>query len=142
MATDDRTRLNFVLQLERRYAFYVMNVIVPVLLTSLLTPMVFKLPSESGERVSFMLTVVLALEVLLTVVSAHMPATSLHISVIALLGDFRKTNLFFSSKPKLIFCCLFSWHLLLMPGCFAPRCSIAGILRLQVVANYLRMFRP
>ncbi|XP_033728143.1 neuronal acetylcholine receptor subunit alpha-2-like [Pecten maximus] len=81
MATGDRTRLNFVLKLERRYAFYVMNVIVPVLLTSLLTPMVFKLPSESGERVSFILTVVLALEVLLTVVSAHMPATSLHTSV-------------------------------------------------------------
>ncbi|OWF43425.1 CHRNA7-FAM7A fusion protein [Mizuhopecten yessoensis] len=81
---EGRSHLNLVLQLERRSAFYVMNVLVPVLLTSLLTPMVFKLPSESGERISFILTVVLAIEVLLTVVSAHMPATSLHTSVMEL----------------------------------------------------------
>ncbi|XP_060065619.1 neuronal acetylcholine receptor subunit alpha-6-like [Ylistrum balloti] len=78
---DGQRRLNFVMQLERLSAFYTMNVIVPILMTSLLTPMVFKLPSESGERVSFILTVLLALEVLLTVVSANMPATSLHTSV-------------------------------------------------------------
>ncbi|XP_069107931.1 neuronal acetylcholine receptor subunit alpha-2-like [Argopecten irradians] len=81
LSTNGRNFLSFVMTLERRYEFYVMNVIVPILLTSLLTPMVFKLPSESGERISFILTVVLALEVLLTVVSTHMPATSLHTSV-------------------------------------------------------------
>ncbi|XP_064606110.1 acetylcholine receptor subunit alpha-1-B-like [Liolophura sinensis] len=75
-------RISFTFQ--RRRAFYVINVIVPVLCLSLLNTLVFLVPPESGEKMSLSITVVLAYSVYLSIVSADMPGTSNSVSYLAI----------------------------------------------------------
>ncbi|KAL4225527.1 hypothetical protein ACF0H5_016215 [Mactra antiquata] len=67
---------NVVLKLKRRPAFVVVNVLLPVLVASILNVLVFFLPPQSGERISYSITVMLAIAVFLTIVSDNLPKTS------------------------------------------------------------------
>lgn len=53
------------LELRRRTLFYLMNFILPCVLIAVLTLLVFLLPPESGERMSFGVTVLLSFTILL-----------------------------------------------------------------------------
>ncbi|XP_021358060.1 neuronal acetylcholine receptor subunit alpha-3-like [Mizuhopecten yessoensis] len=75
--------LKFVVVLTRRHDFYLTNVILPVVLSSFLVVLVFVLPVDSGEKVSYALTVLLALAVLLTLIADSMPNTSLNVSILS-----------------------------------------------------------
>ncbi|XP_052788752.1 neuronal acetylcholine receptor subunit alpha-2-like [Mya arenaria] len=75
-------QVDFWLHLRRRTQFYNLNVMMPVILTSILATLVFMVPVESGEKVSFVLTVFLSLAVLLTIVSDSLPPTSITVSVL------------------------------------------------------------
>ena len=65
-----------VLVISRRPLFYVLTVIIPCTLLSMITLMVFILPSESGEKVSLGISNVLALTLLQQLFSGIMPPTS------------------------------------------------------------------
>ncbi|XP_045177362.2 neuronal acetylcholine receptor subunit alpha-2-like [Mercenaria mercenaria] len=82
------------LELRRRPTFVIVNVILPILFMGLLNVLVFFLPASSGERVSFAMTVLLALAVFLTLVGDNMPKTSQPMSTICY---FLLTNLVLSS---------------------------------------------
>ncbi|XP_060074456.1 neuronal acetylcholine receptor subunit alpha-6-like [Ylistrum balloti] len=62
--------------LQRRPMFQVINTIVPFSILGLLNIMVFLLPAESGERVGFSVTVLLAVAVFMTIVADTLPGTS------------------------------------------------------------------
>ncbi|XP_033752640.1 acetylcholine receptor subunit beta-type unc-29-like [Pecten maximus] len=62
--------------LKRRPMFQVINTIVPFCILGLLNIMVFLLPAESGERIGFSVTVLLAIAVFMTIVSDTLPGTS------------------------------------------------------------------
>ncbi|XP_069131739.1 acetylcholine receptor subunit beta-like [Argopecten irradians] len=62
--------------LKRRPMFQVINTIVPFCVLGLLNIMVFLLPVESGERVGFSVTVLLAIAVFMTIVADTLPGTS------------------------------------------------------------------
>ena len=64
------------LTLDRRPAFIVILVIIPVMFLSILNILVFLLPADSGERMSFTITLLLAQTVFLTIISDNIPATS------------------------------------------------------------------
>ncbi|OWF43728.1 Neuronal acetylcholine receptor subunit alpha-3 [Mizuhopecten yessoensis] len=81
---DKYSQLEFIIHFARRPTYYFMNMIFPVVLISFLTTVVFILPVESGERISFSITVLLALALLLTLISDMMPTTSIHTSVLAI----------------------------------------------------------
>lgn len=68
--------LTFSITLQRRPMFHIINTIFPVVLMAILTSMVFKLPVDSGEKIGFSLTVLLAYAVYLTLISAEIPSTS------------------------------------------------------------------
>ncbi|XP_072046738.1 neuronal acetylcholine receptor subunit alpha-7-like [Amphiura filiformis] len=68
--------LLYTLVLSRRPLFHVLTMILPCALLSLLNLMVFILPTESGEKVSFGITNVLALVVFLQLVGETMPPSS------------------------------------------------------------------
>ncbi len=53
--------------------YYVMNVLVPCFMISLLSTLVFLLPVESGEKISLGITVSLSYTVLLLMVSGITP---------------------------------------------------------------------
>lgn len=77
---------------KRLYGFYVLNMIVPICLISFVNIFVFILPAESGERIGFSITVFLALSVLLTILSEHLPKASRpRISMICYLIFFQTT---------------------------------------------------
>lgn len=76
--------VEFMLHLRRRQAFYVMNVIVPCSLLSVLVLIVFCLPPDAGEKISLGISVVLAIIVFLLTVAETIPRTSLHVPVMGL----------------------------------------------------------
>ena len=57
--------MTYHVQLRRRTLFYMMNFILPCVLIAVLTLLVFLLPPESGERMSFGVTVLLSFTILL-----------------------------------------------------------------------------
>ena len=79
------SKLLFRIVLKRLPGYYIMSVIFPVVLTSILISVTFILPVESGEKVGYVLTVLLALAVLLTLFADNMPTTSKHTSVLGML---------------------------------------------------------
>jgi hypothetical protein len=70
------SQLDFKIVFKRRPGYYLTNMIYPVMLISLMTNLAFLLPADSGEKISYILTVLLAIAVLLTIVGDSMPTTS------------------------------------------------------------------
>ena len=68
--------LEFTFLFERKPEFFEKNLIVPTALISVLSEMTFLLPSQSGEKVGFSITVFLSLCVNLLVIASHVPASS------------------------------------------------------------------
>ena len=68
--------LEFSFLFERKPEFFEKNLIVPTALISVLSEMTFLLPSQSGEKVGFSVTVFLSLCVNLLVIASHVPASS------------------------------------------------------------------
>ena len=68
--------LEFFFLFERKPEFFEKNLIVPTALISVLSEMTFLLPSQSGEKVGFSVTVFLSLCVNLLVIASHVPASS------------------------------------------------------------------
>ena len=70
------SEITFELYLKRKPAFVIINVILPIMFLGLLNVLVFVLVPESGERVSFCITVLLAITVFMTIISDTLPKTS------------------------------------------------------------------
>lgn len=87
------------LEMKRRPTFIIVNVVLPIMFMGLLNVLVFVLPASSGERISFAITVLLAIAVFLTLVGDNMPKTSEPMSTICY---FLLTNLVLSSLIMII----------------------------------------
>ena len=74
--TTDGTITIFRIELGRRPQFVIVNIILPMILLSFLGVFNFLIPIESGERISFCLTVLLSIAVFLTLVSETLPRVS------------------------------------------------------------------
>uniref|UniRef100_A0A3B5B8A5 Neuronal acetylcholine receptor subunit alpha-7-like n=1 Tax=Stegastes partitus TaxID=144197 RepID=A0A3B5B8A5_9TELE len=68
--------ITFVVTLRRRTLFYALNLLIPCVLLSSMTLVVFLLPANSGEKISLGITVLLSLTVFMLMVAEIMPATS------------------------------------------------------------------
>lgn len=75
---DDQNKsfLAIEIQLKRRSTFFVVNILLPVITLSVLNLLVFIVPIESGERVSFSLTVLLSIGVFITLISENLPPSA------------------------------------------------------------------
>ncbi|XP_062583244.1 neuronal acetylcholine receptor subunit alpha-3-like [Saccostrea cucullata] len=62
--------------LKRKSLYFIINMLAPILLLSLLNPLVFALPVESGERVSYAITIFLSFAVFMTLLSDNIPKSS------------------------------------------------------------------
>ncbi|XP_069119215.1 neuronal acetylcholine receptor subunit alpha-6-like [Argopecten irradians] len=75
--------LKYTIVLRRRPLFHILNTLFPVVLMAFLSAMVFKLPADSGEKIGFALTVLLAYTVYLTLISENIPSTSVKVSYLS-----------------------------------------------------------
>jgi hypothetical protein len=70
------SNLLFTVSLTRKPTYFVINVVLPILILSLITLAVFWLPADSGEKVGLSVTIVLAFSVMQLVVADLIPRTS------------------------------------------------------------------
>nr|XP_021528146.1 neuronal acetylcholine receptor subunit alpha-4 [Aotus nancymaae] len=77
--------ITYAFVIRRLPLFYTVNLIIPCLLISCLTVLVFYLPSECGEKVTLCISVLLSLTVFLLLITEIIPSTSL---VIPLIGEY------------------------------------------------------
>ncbi|KAL4222471.1 hypothetical protein ACF0H5_018511 [Mactra antiquata] len=75
--------VHFTVGLQRKYSYYLLNMMLPVVLLTAIGPLVFALPVESGEKNGFALTILLSLSVLITVVSDNIPPSSTNVSILS-----------------------------------------------------------
>ena len=66
----------FTFRLEGKPQYITLNVVLPIFFLCILNMLVFCLPSESGERVSYAITVLLSIAVFVTIVSLTLAKTS------------------------------------------------------------------
>jgi len=74
----------FSLHLKRRYKFYIMNIVLPCVMLSVLIMISFFLPPDAGEKISLGISVLLAFTVFLLMIAESIPKTS---SAIPLIGE-------------------------------------------------------
>ncbi|GFR86218.1 neuronal acetylcholine receptor subunit alpha-7 [Elysia marginata] len=64
------------IEIQRRSGFFILNIVMPVVLLSFLNITVFLIPVESGEKISYGITVLLALAVFMSIVGEMLPRSS------------------------------------------------------------------
>eukprot|EP00090_Calanus_glacialis_P003422 TRINITY_DN12536_c0_g1_i1.p1 TRINITY_DN12536_c0_g1~~TRINITY_DN12536_c0_g1_i1.p1 ORF type:complete len:457 (-),score=107.08 TRINITY_DN12536_c0_g1_i1:430-1767(-) len=77
--------ITFNITMRRKTLFYTVNLIIPCMGISFLTVLVFYLPSDSGEKISLSVSILLTLTVFFLLLAEIIPPTSL---VVPLLGKF------------------------------------------------------
>ncbi|XP_078696717.1 neuronal acetylcholine receptor subunit beta-4-like isoform X1 [Branchiostoma floridae x Branchiostoma belcheri] len=80
--TEDSVFVIYDFMLARKPLFYIVNMIVPIILLTLLSILVFYLPVDCGEKVGLCINVLLALVVFLLLIADIIPATSVDIPLI------------------------------------------------------------
>ena len=70
------------LNLRRKSIFFFVNIILPILIVGFISNMVFIIPSSSGEKIGFSVTMFLSFAVYLTTVSNQLPKNSDKIALI------------------------------------------------------------
>lgn len=68
--------ITFIINIKRRSLFYMFNLIIPNFLIALLAFFSFYIPIECGERISFVMTVLLSMFVFLLLIAESIPPTS------------------------------------------------------------------
>ncbi|ESO97387.1 hypothetical protein LOTGIDRAFT_54380, partial [Lottia gigantea] len=101
---DDKTNHDKVrvhLTMKRKSTSLVLSILLPVILLAFLNVFVFLLPTESGEKLSFAVTVLLSQAVFLSFISSMMPQTSDSISGLSI---YIATQLVLSTLYVLLTC--------------------------------------
>lgn len=75
--------VTYTIIIRRRSLFYMMNLILPLVIITVLINVSFVLPAESGERISLTITILLAMTVFMLVVAETIPPSSDVVPLIA-----------------------------------------------------------
>lgn len=95
------------MRVRRRILYYVSNLIIPCAVIAALAFLSFYLPVDSGERISLVITVLLAMTVYMLMVSNSMPPTS---EVIPLIGKYYLAVMIEIALCLVATCMTIRWH--------------------------------
>ncbi|KAM5264131.1 neuronal acetylcholine receptor subunit alpha-2 [Ctenodactylus gundi] len=129
--------VTFYFVIRRLPLFYTINLIVPCLLISCLTVLVFYLPSDCGEKVTLCISVLLSLTVFLLLITEIIPSTSL---VIPLIGEYLLLTMVFVTLSIVVTVFVLNVHHR-SPGTHNMPRWVQGVL-LGWVPRWLLMSRP
>ncbi|XP_067658371.1 acetylcholine receptor subunit alpha-like [Haliotis asinina] len=79
-----QTEIEFTFIFKRKYLYYIITNILPVMFLSVLNLGVFLLPPESGEKVSLCISIVLSYAVFLSVIGGRLPEVSDTVSIFSI----------------------------------------------------------
>ena len=104
------------LTLDRRPTYYLLNMIVPCSVLSMLSSLAFCLPVSSGERVSLQITVILSYGIYQMMLTEYIPNHATKIPILSMFKSFRclKNNLVFLIHFDLILGCKNIYSFILM----------------------------
>ena len=77
-------RITYSLKLKRKPIYFIMYLVVPSVLISILVLFSFKIPVDSGERIGLCTTALLAMSVFLLLIGEHLPESSENIPLLAI----------------------------------------------------------
>lgn len=77
-------RITYSLKLKRKPAYFIMYLVVPSVLISILVLFSFKIPVDSGERIGLCTTALLAMSVFLLLIGEYLPESSENIPLLAI----------------------------------------------------------
>jgi hypothetical protein len=77
------SELHFTIKIKRKPRLVIVNVVLPMLMLTLLNVFVFFLVPESGERIGYCITTLLAIAVYMTIVSGMLPQTAEPVPIIS-----------------------------------------------------------
>jgi hypothetical protein len=70
-----------IITLQRRHSFFMINIFGPIIFLAVINLCDFTLPVQTGERISFAVTVLLSISVFLTLVADNIPKSSITVSL-------------------------------------------------------------
>uniref|UniRef100_A0A3Q2G773 Neuronal acetylcholine receptor subunit alpha-7-like n=1 Tax=Cyprinodon variegatus TaxID=28743 RepID=A0A3Q2G773_CYPVA len=129
--------VTFVVTLRRRTLFYALNLLIPCVLLSSMTLVVFLLPANSGEKISLGITVLLSLTVFMLMVAEIMPATS---DSVPLIGQYFASTMVIVGMSVVATVIVLQFHHHSLNSGHMPRW--VHLVLLQWVPWFLRMKRP
>uniref|UniRef100_A0A3B5LKB3 Uncharacterized protein n=1 Tax=Xiphophorus couchianus TaxID=32473 RepID=A0A3B5LKB3_9TELE len=129
--------VTFVVTLRRRTLFYALNLLIPCVLLSSMTLLVFLLPANSGEKISLGITVLLSLTVFMLMVAEIMPATS---DSVPLIGQYFASTMVIVGMSVVATVIVLQFHHHSLNSGQMPRW--VHLVLLQWVPWFLRMKRP
>ncbi|KAM9852479.1 neuronal acetylcholine receptor subunit alpha-7-like [Aulostomus maculatus] len=135
--TEPYPDITFVVTLRRRTLFYALNLLIPCVLLSSMTLLVFLLPANSGEKISLGITVLLSLTVFMLMVAEIMPATS---DSVPLIGQYFASTMVIVGMSVVATVIVLQFHHHNPKSDHIPRW--VNLVLLQWVPWFLRMKRP
>jgi nicotinic acetylcholine receptor len=129
--------ITFNITLRRKTLFYTCNLIIPCVGLSFLTVLTFYLPSESGEKISLCISILLSLTVFVLLLNDLIPPTSL---VVPLIGKYLLFTIILVTLSILVTVVVLNIHFRSSSTHVMPRW--ARRLFLHVLPRALMMKRP
>uniref|UniRef100_G3NGE7 Neuronal acetylcholine receptor subunit alpha-7 n=1 Tax=Gasterosteus aculeatus aculeatus TaxID=481459 RepID=G3NGE7_GASAC len=127
--------VKFIVTIRRRTLYYALNLLIPCVLLSSMTLLIFVLPADSGEKISLGITVLLSLTVFMLLVAEIMPATS---DSVPLIGQYFASIMIIVGMSVIATVVVLQYHHHDPNGGNMPK----WLVLLQWVAWFLRMKRP